>query len=42
VARLRLAPVYVVVVRWSKDLFISFITFSVPCSVFDEKKGTLF
>jgi hypothetical protein len=35
-ARLRLALVFVVVARWSSDLFVIFITFGTLCIVVDD------
>ena len=36
-ARLRLASVFVVVARWSEDLFVIFITFRILCTVVDDQ-----
>jgi hypothetical protein len=35
-ARLRLALVFIVVARWSSDLFVIFITFKTPCTADDD------
>jgi hypothetical protein len=35
-ARLRLASVFVVVARWSKDLLVIFITFGSVCTAIDD------